>query len=411
MKKLTLALLTLATTYLASAQNKNVVSAINYLNYYTQDKKCDDLGNAKQFIDLASNHLDTKESAKMWLNRGKIYQSIAESKDEKCKKLSADALDEAIKSFELTLKYDDKKLYKDEVERRVGMIQYQFITAGVDSYNKQQNFAEALKNYEKALSISSTIFNRIDTSLIYNAAIAADRMKDYGKAKNYYQQLIDLKYGGKKGGRYYASLANTYHELGDSEGFQKVIKKGRETFPEDTDLLKIETNYFLQTGKQKEALSNLNIALAKSPTDTLLHLVAGNIYDNMANPKDASGKDLPQPADYNDLIAKAEFHYGKALELKPTYFDALYNLGALYFNRGVKINDYANSLTDNAKYQKEVAKADEMFKKALPYMEKAEQVKTDDPAYYKQLLSSLQKLYLMTEQPEKAQVIKERLKN
>ena len=29
-------------------------------------------------------------------------------------------------------------------------------------------------------------------------------------------------------------------------------------------------------------------------------------------------------------------HYKKAIELKPDYFDANYNLGALYFNEGVR---------------------------------------------------------------------------
>ena len=48
--------------------------------------------------------------------------------------------------------------------------------------------------------------------------------------------------------------------------------------------------------------------------------------------------------DQKKEFVKAEADYKKAIELKADYFDALYNLGALFFNNGAEIYNQANDL-------------------------------------------------------------------
>ena len=48
-------------------------------------------------------------------------------------------------------------------------------------------------------------------------------------------------------------------------------------------------------------------------------------------------------------MPNAEKSYKKAIELKPDYFDAIYNLGALYVNDAVGIMGKANKLDLNDK--------------------------------------------------------------
>ena len=107
----------------------------------------------------------------------------------------------------------------------------------------------------------------------------------------------------------------------------------------------------------------------------------------------------------------AEVSYKKAIEIKADYFDALYNLGALYFNKGAKQTSLANDIKDDAKYRAAMLKVDEIFKQSLPFLEKAEQVGTEDKATYKDLLNTLKSLYARTEQTEKMNAVKEKLKN
>lgn len=371
------------------AQNKNVVSAINYLNYYQQDKSCENLANAKSFIDLAANHADTKESAKMWFNRGNIYQLIADSKDPKCNGLAENPINEAVTSFQNSLKYDTKKTYEADIKQKLNNASAILINKGVSEF-QNKNYAAALKMFESSILINHSVFNRIDTVSIYNAALAAEKSGNSAKAKEMFQKMIDMKAGGNSGGKYYLFLANIYQNENDSINYGKTIMTGRQAFPDDLGLILAETNIYLsKPGKEKEAISNLNAAIAKDPNNYNLHFALGSTYDKL-----------------NDF-ENAEKSYKKCLELKPDYFDALYNLGALYYNKAVKINEAANSIKDNAKYQKEAARADEYFKVALPYLEKAYEVNPKD----RNTMLSLKQLYARLEMTDKYNKIQEALKN
>jgi tetratricopeptide (TPR) repeat protein len=179
-------------------------------------------------------------------------------------------------------------------------------------------------------------------------------------------------------------------------------------------LLTQETNQFLAKGKQQEALNNLKVASEKDPTNALFFLVSGNIYDNWANPKDkTTGKDSDKPANFDELFKNAETNYAKAIELKPTntelLYNSLFNLGAMYNNYGGFLQNKASGLTiaEAAKKGKELeAKSQEFYKKAIPYLEQALTVKPDDRA----TMGALRKLYLLTGNEAKGKEMNEKMK-
>ena len=74
----------------------------------------------------------------------------------------------------------------------------------------------------------------------------------------------------------------------------------------------------------------------------------------------------------------AEASYKKAIELKPDYFDALYNLGAMYHNNGVESLKKIEDITDNTLYTEEKKKADLKFGEAVPYLEKCREIDAKD---------------------------------
>ena len=106
---------------------------------------------------------------------------------------------------------------------------------------------------------------------------------------------------------------------------------------------------------------------------------------------------------------EATSSYLKAIEFKVDYFDAYYNLGALYYNKGVKQIDVANAVPSNQpdKYEIEKNKADVEFKKAIPYMEKAHEINAKD----KFTMESLKTLYYRLKMLDKHAEIIEQLKN
>src|SRR5690606_27411640 len=89
--------------------------------------------------------------------------------------------------------------------------------------------------------------------------------------------------------------------------------------------------------------------------------------------------------------------YTNALEIDPDYFDANYNLGALYFNQGVEMNNAANEIKDNKKYEAARAEARKVFEKSLPYLEKAHELDKADIG----AISSLMQLYALIGQNDK----------
>jgi tetratricopeptide (TPR) repeat protein len=178
-------------------------------------------------------------------------------------------------------------------------------------------------------------------------------------------------------------------------------------------LLNLETNQFLAKGKQQEALNNLKLASEKDPTNALFFLVTGNIYDNMANPKDkTTGKELDKPANFDELFKNAETNYLKAIELKPAtelLYNSLYNLGAMYNNFGGSLQNKASAMPA-AEYSKKgkdlETNSQDNYKKAIPLLEQALGVKPDDKA----TMSALRKLYLLTGNEAKGKEMNEKMK-
>lgn len=390
----------------ALAQQKNVVSAINYLGYYNKDKDANDLIEAKKYIDLATADAESSTKAKTWVKRAEIYMNIYNSKDAKLDSYKEGAFEEAVKAYGKTKELDPKNNYP---EAKQGLKVANIIAGnkGVEFF-KSGNYAAALSNFESAININKDYFQTVDTNAIYNAALSAELAKNYDKAIQYYQNAIDIKYGGvDKGPTLYNQLAKIYQAQGNNAEYTKTIKKGREVYPNDKDLIITELNDYITAGKYKEAITNLELAIAKEPNNEIFPYNIGVIYDNLANPADP--KNAPSEKEADEYFAKAEAAYKRALEVNPDYFDALYNLGALYFNKAVKQSEIVNNIKDNNKYKIESAKVDEIFKKSLPFLEKGEQIRTNDVDTYKTLLSTLNKLYLMTDQVDKAMQIKTRL--
>jgi tetratricopeptide (TPR) repeat protein len=79
-------------------------------------------------------------------------------------------------------------------------------------------------------------------------------------------------------------------------------------------------------------------------------------------------------------VGEAEKAYIKAVELKPDYFEANYNLGALYVNQAAQIIDEANKLPLSATKEYDALKkqADDILAKSIPYLETASSLDPSD---------------------------------
>jgi tetratricopeptide (TPR) repeat protein len=335
------------------AQKTEVQSAYSYLKYEQLDK-------AKESIDKASNHEVTMTMEKTWYYRGLIYQSMY--KNEKYGNLAPNVLEEALRSFDKCLEINPKYEYAQEIKEKKDILAKQFADKGFDEFTKK-DFGAALSSFENVIKM-----NPNDTAIYYNAAISADRSKNMEKAKLYYGKLVEMNYSDSKFYQPYAQILLTEK---DTAAALQIINKGLLRFPGEKGLLIQQTNIYIQGGKTNEAIQTLDLAISKDPTNANLLFAKGNLLEK-------SGKET-----------EAIDVYKKAIEAKADYFDAYYNLGALYFNQGAKMSNEANKIQDNAKYAKAKTEFEAKFNLAKPYFEKALELNPKDQS----TLISLKQLY------------------
>ncbi len=402
----------------ALAQSSKVQTAWRQNKDYEETKDVSSLMKAKDAIDLATANEETKDKAKTWVYRTKIYYNLFLSnfkkeqdkltnitdKNEKVElaygNVTTAEYEEAGKAMEQALKLDKEGNYKNDL----GMLGMQMLpdvsNIAIGKF-KAKKYDDAISYFEKAYDLNKNIMGTKDTSSLFNCVVAAQKANNNEKTKIYAQKMIDEKVANVYT---YQSLLDAKMALNDMPGAQQALREGRAAFPNDLYLMNRETEFYLQQGKLQEALDNLNKAIEKEPKNGLLFLVRGNVFDNLANPKDATGKDKDKPQNFEELMGKAAVDYTKATELSPDNFDVWYNTGALYNNWG---GYYQNKASNDLKKAKEYdAKALEQLKKAVPALEKALNIKPED----KGTMQALRKLYLLTEQPEKAKEMSDRLK-
>lgn len=274
---------------------------------------------------------------------------------------------------------------------------------------KAKKYEEAAAYFYKAGVLNTMLSGVKDSASFFNAGIAAGKTKNKAFILDYNKRIMDA---GVATASNYESIYNALLEKGDTTEANTTLKKGRALFPDNLSLLTIETNQLINAGKGQEALGALVEAYNKNTSNGFLALFIGNLYDNTANPKDKTGKELPKPANFDELFKNAESYYIKATELngdnKEYLYNALYDIGAMYNNYGGYLSmKKVAAGSDGIKAQKEnEAKAAEYFKRAIPYLEKALTIKPEDASTMK----ALRLLYLKTGDQTKANEINEKIK-
>ncbi len=318
-----------------------------------------------------------------WEVRGEVFQAIFQSKDAAVKKLSNDPLTEAVNSYKKALELDTKNRIAKSVKIKLTLLVNDLTNQAVESFNAE-NYDKALQSFEQILDVQNIPVMKednpsaVDTIIIFNAGLAAFNAGNYNKSIQYYKEAA--KHGYNEG-RTYQLLSQAHLSNKDTASALTVLQEGFQKYPSDNGVLVEMINIYLTAQKTDEAMKYLNLAIEQDPKNATYHFAQGTLFDQIGNQEGAIKS------------------YEKAIEVNPEYFDAYYNLGALYYNNGVKQQEVANKIpaSENARYEEEVKKADVWFEKALPLMEKCRELKNDDPYS----LESLRNLYYRLKMMEK----------
>jgi tetratricopeptide (TPR) repeat protein len=378
MKKLSLLIILAGFAYGAKAQNAEVVNAYNYQKFKEYDK-------AKISIDKAILDPKTGISAKTWYYRGLIYQDIEESPDAATKAVDAQALDKSVDSYLKALELDTKKAYAEDIKKRLPYLQNRYIISAGAAY-KEKKYQEAADLFMKTVDISEKIYNKIDTSIIFNAALSAMNAKNVNMQKTLFSRLVDLKYPEVE---IYRSLSNIYLAEKDTTKGLEYLAMGKAAFPANNALMIDELNVYMARGQSKQMISKMEEAANADPSNKTLWFALGATYDNL-NKKE-----------------NAETAYKKALAIDSVYFDALYNLGAMHYNAAVEVYNKVKDLpmSKEKEYNAGKAKYTALFNKSLPYLEKALKLQPNDM----NTLASLKEIYAKLDMLSKSSEMRKRI--
>ncbi|HLP11754.1 MAG TPA: tetratricopeptide repeat protein [Flavobacteriales bacterium] len=292
---------------------------------------------------------------------------------------------EALAALKDAMKYPSKKDdFSGQIKMLSSMQSAKSFNCGSKAFNEKR-YADAVEHFSESAMMRDVI-GEVDSASYYYSALAYERLKDNENAYKMWQKCAEIKFGGADS---YSGLANAAIALQKDAEALKAIQAGRAAYPKDQGLIIAEVNYHLGKGDNASAEKAIGEAIKNDPKNATLYFALGSVYDNLKN------------------YAKAEESYKKAIEVDPMYFDALFNLGAMKYNEGAELMNKIKDIADDAEYTREKAKADEMFKQALPYNEKAREINPKD----RDNLTMLMNIYARTGQMDKANELKKMLQN
>ena len=391
-----LLILSLIISTVAVAQKHNIVNASIALRNANKAKG-DEVGvllsEAKEYIDEAFNSESTSNDPKMWNYRAPIYLQIALKKPELDKLAILKATDAHIKCLQKGKK--DKIIVKKWTSKEdilAGLVQcgYKLFNLAIDYYNKG-DYKASLELYDKIFEIvpfddedQLKRGNITKETILYNSFFSSNKLKDDAKSKVLLQNLIDINFNEPA---IYIHMSDIFKREDNIKKAIEYLSLGRDMFEDDQSIINTEINLYIELGRTSELLKKLGEAIEIDTENSLLYFNRGTIYDQEGQ------------------LENAEKDYIKAIELDPSSFGSNYNLGALFFNKAVELNNSANSTSDNKKYKLLKDQSDVYFNKALPFLESSYSINPKD----KNTLLSLKQLYYMKANYKKSDEIKKLL--
>lgn len=374
MKRICLFFTALAIVSISQAQ-PDVTSAYNANKAGEYDK-------AVEYIEKALVDAKAVVKEKTWRYRGSIYLNIAG--DPKFAPQFPQAIELSKTSFFKALELDKDKEYINENTLSLSTLQTLVLDKASKDYSAN-DFCGAAKNFQISNEISSK-FNIVDSIAIFNSAYCNDRCGNIDEAIAGYKQSAAIGYNVPS---VYMYISELYTKAGKTEEAKKTLSEARAKYPKDVELLRSEVNALLAEQKYDQALNLILDLTAADASNETIWFVLGATYEKLGR------------------VADQESAYKKAVELNPKYYDALFNLGATYYNNGVELLKECDKIPprESAKYDDCTAKATVHFNNSIQQFEKAYNEKPSD----KEIMSALMEAYVRVGNMEGQKKMKEAL--
>ena len=423
MKKIILSLTIFSLFQLGYSQKKELKTIDKQIKAGEYENALNTINSIKNLVNAA----DDKTKAKYYYLKGMArYQNGSGSFDNKV--LSIIDFNESKK-----IEFSGTKIYTSKIDNIFSDLFNSFINDSRTAL-EVKNYKNSYMNLEAAFNVSKK-----DTLYLYNAALVATEAKDYNIALGFYEKLIELGYSGismiyyaveKESGReqvfqdeksrnFSVDVIGTHEsprdEMADSveidilrsvaaiyktqENFLKSIEyleKAKQIDENDINLILLESNIRWEMGEVDVYQSFISKALEIEPNNVDLIFNLGVVNADKGN--------------FDDAIS----FYDKAIEIEPSYTKAYLNAAALILEKEGPIIEEMNSLgmstADYNRYDELKIERENLYKSAIPYLEKVYNLENDNLSAAR-TLKNIYSALGDTEQENKYKVIVAELEN
>ena len=371
MKKFFLLLTLVCISLGVMAQKGKVTSALSFIDQGALDK-------AKEALDQAFANEKSKDWFNTYFAKGKLCQAVYEADNAKYNSYYPDPLAEAYAAYEKAISLDTKGGTKKKIITNMiyNQLALNLYAQGSKRF-EAKDYEGALKSFASQIEIteSDKYAGVIDTGMYYNAGLAAINSQKYNDALKYFEKCAEMKYLGITP---HIQIYESIMGLGDTIKAEAYLLDLPNKFPGDNAAILQLIDFYLKANKPDDAQKYIKIAKEADPDNYSLYFAAGIMFLNQNK--------------YDDAISELT----RSVELKNDLYDTQYGLGAAYINKAADMFLKANDIMDVNKYTIAIDEANTVYAKALPYMERAIEIKPDD-VY---ALRSLQELYYRLKQKD-----------
>ena len=270
------------------------------------------------------------------------------------------ALAGAVEAYKKAYEVDIKKSKVKDISEGLGIIAQKYLDEGMNSYTFG-DLAGASRLFEMAAEASATApLSKVDTTALYNAGYTAWAVKDYERAKTFFEKCLDVNYF-YEGGEVFAKLGDVYSNLGDAKKGAEILEQGFVKFPQSQSILIGLINYYMTSGDNADRLFVLiDEAKKNEPDNASLYYVEGNIYKELKDTENALKS------------------YLQCAEINPEYEFGFIGAGVLFYELAIEIQEKAQNELDDKKYNALVEEFEQTLKNAIDPFEKAYNVSKDE---------------------------------
>ncbi len=373
----------------------------NMAIYKTQAKIDENkLQEAEAIITPALTNPKTTKHAEMYNLAGSIQirylqpELIKAAQQQPCDTaLFISSLEKAVeyytKSYEYDMKPDKKgkvnpKFQEDNHKRLMAMLPY-YNYAGIMLYNNGKK-DEASEMFHKFIEMyKNPAFSKAEQDSIYKA-----NKKDYDQAS---YNIASLAYSSKNWDKLLSVIddalkgENNLNDLyimksqaclakGDTAKWVTTMEEAIGRLENSASFAQNLLYYYIQKNDAQDALTQANALIEKNPNSKNGYYMKGCVLLNLQ-------KDFPASREC----------FEKAISIDPEFVECYMNIGVSYINEVITRRNNGEYCTDRTKvkqYNADIEKMKVFYKNALPYFEKAQELKPDEP---KMWAANLQNVY------------------